>query len=118
MQAHWLDLPAINSFEFDSLDFEDDFASITWSSCNTWVNSWTDVLKYEKKMCLYIEDFVLFHESSGDNFAYSATCSNSVLCSYSVVVTYKCNYDGALFLLCYVTTDMVEVWVWDPGENQ
>ena len=111
-------MPAINSFEFDSLDFVDDFAAVTWSSCKTWINSWTDVLNNEEKVCLYIEEIVLFHDSFSDDFAYSATCSNSVLCSYSVVVTYKCNYDRALFLLCHVTTDMVEVWVWDPGENQ
>ena len=103
-------MPAVeNSFEFDTLNFEEDYASVTWSSCNNWVESWTDILKYENKLCLYDEEFVLFYESSGDDCAYSATCSNSVSCSYSVIVAYKCNYDRPLYLLYHVTTDIVEV---------
>ena len=128
MQADWFNLPAVkNSFEFDNLNLEKDYASVTWSSCNNWVESWTEVLNYEKKMCLYDEEFMLIYESSGDECAYSdlnsctyadgaATFSNSVSCSYSVVVTYKFSYDIASYLLCHVTTDLVEVWVWDPGQ--
>ena len=74
MQADWLNLPAINSFEFDSLDFVDDFAAVTWSSCQTWINNWTDVLNNEEKVCLYIEEIVLFHDSFSDDFAYSVFC--------------------------------------------
>ena len=117
MQADWLNLPAINAFQFDSVDFMDDFAAVTWSPSKTWINNWTDVLNNEEKVCLYIEKIVLFQDSS-DDFDYSNPCSGGVLCSCSVFVTCKCACERELYLVCHVTEDVVKVWVWDPGENQ
>ena len=100
-------MPAVqDSFEFDSLNFYEDYSSIAWTSCTNWVESWTGVLEYENKMCFYDEVFVLFDESTGDECSYSAfgSCiyadgaasfSNPVSCSCSVVVAYKSSYDIA-----------------------
>ena len=128
MQADWFNLPAVkNSFEFDNLNFYEDYASVAWTSCTNWVESWTGVLEYENKMCFYDEVFVLFYESTGDECSYSAfgSCtyadgaasfSNTVSCSCSVVVAYKSSYDISTYLLCHVTTDLVGCRVWDQGQ--
>ena len=114
-------------FEFDGLNFYEDYSSVAWTSCTNWVESWTGVLEYENKMCFYDEVFVLFYESTGDECSYSAlgsciygdeaaSSSNTVSCSCSVVVAYKSSYDIATYLLCHVTTDLVGTRVWDPGQ--
>ena len=116
-------MPAVqDSFEFDNLNFYEDYASVAWTSSTNWVESWTGVLEYENKMCFYDEVFVLFDESNGDECSYSAfvSCiyadgaasfSNPVSCSCSVVVV-----GIATYFLCHVTTDLVGCRVWDPGQ--
>ena len=121
-------MPAVqDSFEFDSLNFYEDYSSIAWTSCTNWVESWTCVLEYENKICFYDEVFVLFDGSTGDESSYSAfgSCiyadgaasfSNPVSCSCSVVVAYRSCYGIATYFLCPVTTDLVGCRVWDPGQ--
>ena len=122
------DLPAVQDpFEFDGLNFYEDYSSVAWTSCTNWVESWKGVLEYENKICFYDEVFVLFDGSTGDECSCSAFGScmyadgaasfyNPVSCSYSVVVAYRSSYGIATYFLCPVTTDLVGCRVWDPGQ--
>ena len=124
-------LPAVpDLFEFDGLNFYEDYSSVAWILCTNWVESWKDVLEWENKIWFYDEFFVLFDGSTGDvscscsSFgvcvsAYgAASFSGPVSCSCSASVAYRSSYGVATYFSCPVTTDLVRYRVWDPGSDQ
>ena len=123
-------LPAVQDlFEFDGLNFYEDYSSVTWTLCTGWVKSWKEVLEWESKVYFYDEVFVLFDRSTGDECSCSAfgSCmyadgansfSSPVSCSCSVFVPYRSSYGIATYFPCPVTTDLVGHRVWDPGSDQ
>ena len=119
-------LPSVpDLFEFDGLNFYEDYSSVAWTLCTNWVESWKDVLEYENKICFYDECFLLFDESTGDVScacssisvcvpAYgAASFSGPVSCSCSASVAYRSSYGVATYFSCPVTTDLVRYRVWD-----
>ena len=123
-----VNLPAAQDvFEFNNLNFDEDYSGVVWTLCTNWIENWKDVLKWENKIRIYDEFFLLFDESTCDG---SYSCSSSGACmsaygaaSFSYPVSYSCTssgtygsvYDVATYFFCPVATDLVRWRVWDPG---
>ena len=73
-----VNLPAAQDvFEFNNLNFDEDYSGVVWTLCTNWIENWKDVLKWENKIRLYDEFFLLFDESTCDG---SYSCSSSGAC--------------------------------------